>query len=1406
MLEKLIMNKKKTIMFLAICFILTQVIIAGTTLAEENDLSRISGADCYQTAVQISQKGWESADYAFLARGDRFADALCAGPLASQYDGPILLTQPDKLNSAALQELKRLGIKHLYIIGGTGAITESVEGKLKAEGIEDIKRIYGKDRYETSVKIAEKIGESREVTKAALATGANFPDALSISGVAAEKGMPILLTSKESLPEKVKTYFGENTTISQTYIVGGNSVISRKVAASLINPLRLAGSDRYQTNTTVLKQFDEDLDYEHIYIATGSKFADALTGAVLAAKSSAPLVLTPKTIPEGTADYLESKLKLSSKVRGLGGKSAVPSSVIQKLVLAKEQIPAKEKYNTAGIYGPETGSKTIDGSVIISSRDVTLQNTIITGDLLLGRSIGDGEITLKNVTVQGKTIVNGGGPNSILMYNFQGQTVIVDIPDGSSVRLVAQGDTNVDNIIMDANGTLEESQLTGDGFALVTIPGGAEVNLIGNFTQVDIEAAGVNVKVTDGRIETLNISSNAQGTGVDLSSGSQVSTLNVNADTAISGEGHISRARINAEGVTIEQNPAETIVSGGLTATVGGQEQTGTTGSSSANSGGGSSLIDLADIEVMGTVQVGEVLTAAITPAGAQENTTFQWQRAVAADGEFSDIEGANQCTYVLKKEDEGKYLKVQATGNGNYRGTVSSSAEGPVTITAQMSQVIALIDQGYTPVANAEELTKIRNSYPEGEPFGEGTIFETSYTTNGLSSNYVLAADIDLSQNSAEQGWEPVGTDSNPFAGVFDGNGYVINNLVINRTEDYIGLFGYTNTATLKNLTLKNINITGNANVGGLAGVLENSTITDCRVMGDVTGTDSDIGGLVGESLAGSTITKSYAAGTVSGDSSIGGIAGTNSGTISNTYTTGMVQGNSSDIGGLAGKNEAGGSIAFSYTASKVSGSGNSGGLVGYKAATATVSECYWNTKDNDSLNSIGNDAALLTDAGKDESDLKMGATYSGWDFMTTWGINSEDNGGFPFLLWQDFTPAVVSISITGNASVGETLTAVPIPALSSVNYAWLRADTADGEYTPIENANQSTYTLTADDFGKYIKVAATDNEDNTVTGEAVGDVKAFIGSGTSGDDPYLIKTLFQLNKVNDYLDAHFRLENNIDLQGNNFKPIGYGSGIFKGVFDGNGYKIYNGMINYPSSDSIGFFTSNSGTVKDLGVENVNVTGSNFVGGLAGSNRGNIMNSYTTGAVSGGGQNVGGLVGYNWDDGTIKNSHATGAVYGGGDSVGGLVGWNYGGHITTCYATGNVTADSSRYNIGGLVGYNYGGNISNCYAAGNVGGVLNHWVGGLVGRNRGGIISNCYAIGNLTGFHPPGGLIGHNSGTVSHSYWDIETTGQTSDDSDGAIGKTTTEMMTKSTYTGWDFVNIWNIDEDVTYPYLRPQ
>ena len=209
---------------------------------------------------------------------------------------------------------------------------------------------------------------------------------------------------------------------------------------------------------------------------------------------------------------------------------------------------------------------------------------------------------------------------------------------------------------------------------------------------------------------------------------------------------------------------------------------------------------------------------------------------------------------------------------------------------------------------------------------------------------------------------------------------------------------------------------------------------------------------------------------------------------------------------------------------------------------------------------------------------------------------------------------------------------------------------------------------------------------------------------------------------------------------------------GSFSGSLTGLGHTI-SGLSIQSSANSVGLIGTIYGTVRDIGLVGGSVSGGTgiYVGGLVGNNSGTISNAYATGAVSGGSY-VGGLVGYNglYSGGIINTVWASGAVSGTGQDVGGLVGFNSNGSIANAYATGAVSGVDS---VGGLVGQQAGGSIANAYATGAVSGSGND-VGGLVGQQADGPISNVYATGAVKGAKYVGGLVGYQPhGTISNAY-----------------------------------------------------
>ncbi|MCG2716152.1 MAG: T9SS type A sorting domain-containing protein [Candidatus Marinimicrobia bacterium] len=256
-----------------------------------------------------------------------------------------------------------------------------------------------------------------------------------------------------------------------------------------------------------------------------------------------------------------------------------------------------------------------------------------------------------------------------------------------------------------------------------------------------------------------------------------------------------------------------------------------------------------------------------------------------------------------------------------------------------------------------------------------------------------------------------------------------------------------------------------------------------------------------------------------------------------------------------------------------------------------------------------------------------------------------------------------------------------------------------------------------------------------------------------------------------------------------------------FNGTYDGDG-KIISGLYINRSGQYyfalfglVGSYGKNA-AIKNLGVTNVNVTGlAWYVGGLVGFNQySTIENCYSTGAVTGN-DDVGGLVGGNWNSATITNSYSTCTVTG-YQYVGGLAGSNnWWGEIENCYSRGNVTrTGSSETRFGGFVGYNLNySTIDKCYSTGSV------YYSGTTDPNDKGFVGQS------------------NGGTFTNNFWDSEASNQST--GTGATGKTTAEMTNATTTNniylaaGWDFkgestngtVEIWNIGNGKNdgYPYL---
>ncbi|UOQ45457.1 bacterial Ig-like domain-containing protein [Halobacillus salinarum] len=298
-------------------------ILTGDFLKVQFAPVRLAGKDRYETAIEVSKQGFKKADTVVIARGDEFADALAGAPLAYKENAPILLSHTDYLNQKVRKEISRLGAKNAIMLGGPNALDEFVKYQLQGLGLH-VERVYGKTRYKTATNIAARLDGNPE--KAIVVNGSKFPDALAAAPFAAKQGYPILLAKQGSLPQSTKWALEG---INESIVVGGEGVVGGDVYKQLPNPTRYSGTTRYKTAAVVMNELEDDTS-QTAFVSTGEEFADALTGAVLAAKQNAAMTLVKEdTVPK---EVQQAYNRLPIKyLYILGGRNAVSDQAVDQL-------------------------------------------------------------------------------------------------------------------------------------------------------------------------------------------------------------------------------------------------------------------------------------------------------------------------------------------------------------------------------------------------------------------------------------------------------------------------------------------------------------------------------------------------------------------------------------------------------------------------------------------------------------------------------------------------------------------------------------------------------------------------------------------------------------------------------------------------------------------------------------------------------------------------------------------------------------------------------------------------------------------------------------------------------------------------------------------------------------------
>ncbi len=671
--------------------------------------------------------------------------------------------------------------------------------------------------------------------------------------------------------------------------------------------------------------------------------------------------------------------------------------------------------------------------------------------------------------------------------------------------------------------------------------------------------------------------------------------------------------------------------------------------------------------------------------------------------------------------------------------------------------------------------------------------------------------------------GFDPVGSSTastenaptDPFMGTLNGRNFIITGLKINRpSENFVGLFGATKDATIKNLGLGGGSVVGGDNVGSLVGYNFNTSVADFYASTSVSG-GNYVGGLVGLNSGWSIITNSYVSGDVAGTGDrAGGFAGRNyQATITNSFATGVVTGGGAYRGGFIGEDTS--SIyANNWWWKETAEGGHNYGLLD-TGNNGDISDTKIAVEDT------------LADFYSSAHPVYVSSTTEGWDFDVEWLTSAGDLPTFGInpntYLW------------TGTGSWSDPMnwnkSAVPgegdVAGFNGTSIANSNIDDAfGGTLARIRIKVDYTGTITQDRSlaitGNYIQEGGIFRSDPiaqpvfSATNFYLpgGKFNRFTGTGTSGD-PYMIHDIYGLQGMKGFVASGTYLELANDINASpaerwnykgsgdagdsanyfGFDPIGNREGNFSGVFDGAFHKITGLAINRPGTSNVGLFgRANNGNVHNVGLVGGSVIGASSVGGLIGYNYQSVVaNSYSTLNVTGT-EWVGGLVGTN-----DKNSS-----------------------ITRSYATGNVTNTGNTRGAGGLVGYNYDlSAITNSYATGRVSGYTD--VGGLVGANENMVASfTCLAYSYSTGqvlyrglASYAGGLVGwFASGLATKNYWDTTTSGMSNSSGveklpDGVTvipgyveGKTTAQMQQMTTFSGWN-PGIWGLKAGVSYPEL---
>lgn len=285
-------------------------------------IKRLAGNDRYETATKISQKFFNKADTVILASGTKNADALVSASFASTNEAPILLTEKANVPASVKAEITRLGAKKVILSGGLSSMSGAVESQLRSMGL-SVERVAGKNRFETAAMVAQRVKNKSNSNKVILINGEKDADALTVSSLATQAGVPVLMTRANSLDPNAKAKINEWKP-EEVIVVGGNSSISEGVMRQINakSKVRISGRTRFDTALAIANKAYPDA--KTIFVSNGYNAVDSLSAGAVTGLAKASIILAEKNkLPASVVE----KLKGNKDLIILGGNNTIDANI-----------------------------------------------------------------------------------------------------------------------------------------------------------------------------------------------------------------------------------------------------------------------------------------------------------------------------------------------------------------------------------------------------------------------------------------------------------------------------------------------------------------------------------------------------------------------------------------------------------------------------------------------------------------------------------------------------------------------------------------------------------------------------------------------------------------------------------------------------------------------------------------------------------------------------------------------------------------------------------------------------------------------------------------------------------------------------------------------------------------------